>query len=264
MARRPEDVTVWIGYADFLTTLAVLFFFLLVAVTARAGLGSAYLKGSVVNAESSTPIANCEARLGESRRVQTDRDGHFEFLLDSLRGRATVGLRILCDRFAEYSELLTLGPYDTIQKAIELRPTSQVTVETLSGDALFAPNEYHLKPEAVITVVNLGKRLKLSLAANELIAVQGHTDDIPFPAGAGKDNWVLSGERAAAAAKVLAEGAGIRQCQIAIMGFGPSRPLVPVAGNDGAQDRARKRAQNRRIEFRKVQGADLAGGRCAT
>ena len=108
--------------------------------------------------------------------------------------------------------------------------------------------------------------LKESLRPGEAIIVQGHTDDLPIPARYGKDNWVLSGERAAAAANVLRDSVGIPLCQVAIMGFGPARPRpgqrVTWADSETEAQRAQKRAQNRRIELHRVAGTDLIGGTC--
>src|SRR5207248_1064141 len=119
--------------------------------------------------------------------------------------------------------------------------------------------------DAIAMLQQLGKRLKSQLASDEVIAVQGHTDDLSFQVGASKDNWVLSGERAAAAARVLTDsafGVGIPECQVAIMGFGPSRPVDAVTSSDSREARQLKRARNRRIEFRRLRGADIIGGHC--
>jgi flagellar motor protein MotB len=140
-----------------------------------------------------------------------------------------------------------------------------VSVDTLPGDALFESNQYVLKSEAIDTLVRLGTQLKAKLASDEIIAVQGHTDDLPYPTGSDKDNWMLSGERAAAAAKVLTDaqfGVGIPACQVSIMGFGPSRPAEVVLSTDDRNERARKRSHNRRIEFRRLKGTDISGAGC--
>jgi flagellar motor protein MotB len=260
---RGEDATVWIGYADFLTTLAILFFVLVVGVSAKlAPLGAGYLEGTVRDAETGRAIAKCAADLGTGRQDSTDVAGRFRFTVDSLRGPLTVGLGLACTGYARYSEVLSLVPDSTRRREVRLAPKKDVGVETLPGDALFEPNESVLKPEAVDTIVSLGTRLKQGLASDEVIAVQGHTDDVPFQSGA-SDNWVLSGARAAAAAKVLTDRVGITECQVAIMGFGPSRPVAVVAGGDTLEERRRKRARNRRIEFRRLRGSDIIGGQCA-
>lgn len=264
--KRGDDATVWIGYADFLTTLTILFLVVIAGLAAKIATAKAgVLTGVVVDAKTAKPVGDCLLKFGESRQTRTDSEGRFVFRVDSLRDAVNVGFVAACRGFATYSEIQTVRPADTSDIRVQLNPVTSVTVDVIPGDALFDRNEFALKQEAVITIVELGLRLKANLGVGEVIAVQGHTDDVPFPAGAGKDNWVLSGERAAAAAKVLTDpslGVGIPECQVAIMGFGASRPIEQVVATDSPADSARKRARNRRIEFRKLQGTDMIGGRC--
>ena len=267
MARKPrsDDATIWIGYADFLTTLSVLFFVLLVGVAAknqspRAG----YVSGLVTDAATRNPIASCSAQIDQLRRSATDAKGKFMLTIDSLGSATNVGVEIQCTGYSGINPLLTVRPGGTTSKEFPLSRDKAVRVDTLPGDALFRSNESALKIEAVDTVVALGLRIKASLKSDEVVAVQGHTDDIPFPPGAGKDNWVLSGERAAAAAKILTDDkVRIPECQVTIMGFGPSRPTERVTVADGGAEQQRKRSRNRRIEFRRLRGADITGGGCA-
>lgn len=261
MARkiRSEDATVWIGYADFLTTLTVLFL-VMVVMGAAGGTKSAFYVG-IVHDSSATAIVGCAATVDSLHRDSTNAAGGFEIRVDSIRSRTTVGLTLECPRYGVVTRLVGLTPGDTTRDTLRLRADSTVGVASLPGDALFSPNEYILKPEAIGTISTLGRQLEQKLGG-DVIAVQGHTDDVPFPAGAGKDNWMLSGERAAAAAKILTDSVGIPPCQVVIMGFGPSRPVEPIAPGDDASIRRRKRSQNRRIEFRQLRGTAL-GGTCA-
>lgn len=265
MARRPEDATIWIGYADFLSTLTILFFVLFVGFAAKvvpAGVG--VLIGDVRDARTNNPIAGCAVTVGATRSTVSDSLGRFEMRMDSLQHALNIGLGVTCgDNHGDYTDVVSIAPRDTTLHEVRLVVRTSVTVETLAGDALFSPNAFALRPEAIHTVAEVGRRLRTQLATNEMIAVQGHTDDIPFPTESGKDNWMLSGERAAAAARVLAEVAGVPMCQIAIMGFGPSRPIDAVLPGDSPPVRADKRARNRRIEFRRMSGEGLGGGKCA-
>jgi outer membrane protein OmpA-like peptidoglycan-associated protein len=269
MARkhRSEDATVWIGYADFLTTLSVLFFVLLVGVAAkhrspRAGV----LRGKVTDSRTGAAISQCAAAVAPELRQVTDANGEFALRIDSLGAPTKVGLAIDCQGYGALHRLLTVRPGETTRESFALLRDVEVRVDVLPGDALFLSNQSALRPEAVETIVGLGLSIKAKLKPDEVVAVQGHTDDIPYPVGAGKDNWVLSGERAAAAAKVLTDesyGVAIPECQVTIMGFGPARPTEKVAAGDPAAERQRKRSRNRRIEFRRLHGADITGGGCA-
>jgi len=264
--QRGEDSTVWIGYADFLTTLSVLFFVLLVGVAAKSSPPRAgQLDGTIVDNANGAPIDLCYAQIGQERGDTSDISGKFSIRVDSLRSALNVGLTLACEGYRGFSKILSIAPGKTTTERIRMIREETVAMDVLPGDALFAQSMAVLKPEAINTIVQLGLKLKEGLSSSEVVAVQGHTDDIPFPASLGKDNWVLSGERAAAAAKVLSDpryGVAIPECQIIIMGFGPSRPAIPLVAIDGFQERATKRTRNRRIEFRMVRGAAITGGGC--
>jgi flagellar motor protein MotB len=268
MHRRDEDVTVWIGYADFLTTLVVLFFVVAVAFAGRLSLTRpGYLEGTVVEVQSGRAVESCLAKLGAGRQQRTNSRGQFSFKVDSLRDVLTIGLSVQCVGFRDYSEPVSIRPSDTTRVPVRIEKSVIVEVETLPGDALFGPDSFDLKLEAVDTIAALGRELKGKLSADRVVAVQGHSDDVPYPPGSLKDNWVLSAQRATAAAKILTDpsyGVGLRECQVAIMGFGPSRPVQPVAGEDPNPVKKEKRRANRRIEFRILKGSDISGGRCVS
>jgi flagellar motor protein MotB len=254
MMHKGEDATVWIGYADFLMTLVIFFFIFSASYAARVR-NPALVQGVVLSSDvAGVGIGDCLVRAGAGaeRRQTTNSNGLFEFRFDGLWKPVDVELAVRCMGYSQMDTVAKIAPGHTV--AMELYLTSQadssVTVIVLPGDALFPINEYVLRPQARASIREVAETFRRELRQGELIAVQGHTDDRPFPPDAGTDNWTLSGQRAAAAARVLIES-GIPECRIVTMGFGPSRPR---------SDRA---AENRRIEFRSLRGADLAGASVA-
>lgn len=271
--KRVDDSTPWIGYADFLTTLVVLFFILTLVFAARAPRGPAYLTGEVRLSEGGAPLPGCLIRLGDTQEARTGVAGDFFFPVHGISQRLALGVDVRCAGTGEARDTVELLPGDTTHLAVVFDSASSVPAEDsivttgeLPGDALFASNDNRLKPEGVDRIVDLARReFQNRLRPGDVIAVQGHTDDTPFPIGAGKDNWVLSGERAAAAARVLTDpayGLGFSECQVAIMGFGPSRPVERVEVGDALPERERKRARNRRIVFRRFSGMSLTDQGC--
>jgi outer membrane protein OmpA-like peptidoglycan-associated protein len=267
MARQSDESTVWIGYADFLTTVAVLFFILAVAMAGKIpNLRPGYVRGEVSDSASGRPLSGCSAVVG-SRRLNTPGSGVFVMRVDSILRQARVDVTVECAGYEPFTRFLRVAAGDTTRVPVRVRPVTRTVWETitLEGDALFDPLAYRLKPEGLSAIVRSGRRLKADLRPGQTIVVQGHTDDLPI-VSAPKDNWMLSGERAAAAALVLTDpryGVGIPECQVTIMGFGPSRPRAPVQPGDSPAVLARKRALNRRLEFRRLSGTDLIGGKCA-
>ena len=263
--RKVEDATVWIGYADFLTTLAVLFLVLVVSFAAKAKTGSAFVNGTVRHAQNQRPLAGCAVVLGERDTAFTDPDGMFKLAAPDIGKRLAVFYGVECEGYDQQNGSVSLASGETTNLDVTLELTTKTTIDVIPGDELFEEDSVQLRQAGTDSVRELGRRLKSTLSPGEVIAVQGHSDDQPFARGSGKDNWTLSGQRAAAAARVLTEptlGVGIDECQVVIMGFGPSRPVLPITGMEGAAEKARKREKNRRIEFRRVSGKGLASGQC--
>ncbi|GAB4321757.1 MAG: flagellar motor protein MotB [Candidatus Zixiibacteriota bacterium] len=74
-----------------------------------------------------------------------------------------------------------------------------------------------------------------------MIHVEGHTDDRPIETMEFKSNWELSAARAANFVRYL-EDHGADPKHLAVIGYGPHRPIAP-------NDTEENRAKNRRIEI---------------
>jgi len=98
-----------------------------------------------------------------------------------------------------------------------------------SAGALLAPN-----------AVGIMERLAKVLAPfNNLIRVEGHTDNRPINTVAFYSNWELSAARAASVVRVLASH-GVAPERLAVIGYGETRPRAPNTTAEG-------RDQNRRV-----------------
>jgi outer membrane protein OmpA-like peptidoglycan-associated protein len=271
MPHRDEDATVWIGYSDFLVTLVILFFVIIATLLVQARSGDAEVIGTVRDGVRGGVLRECPVHLGARQQRTTD-GGTFSFTVAGLGQPEELDLGVRCPGYADTAHLLRVTPGDTLRLTIVLNPVDPTAASdttfvlaTLPGDFAFGKDSANLKRVAIDSIVRIGLQLRAALRHDEWVAVQGHTDDLPFPPGAGKDNWVLSGERAAAAARILTDpvyGVGIPECQVTIMGFGGARPAVRIAPGDSPETRREKRDRNRRIEFRRLRGAELAGGTC--
>jgi chemotaxis protein MotB len=120
---------------------------------------------------------------------------------------------------------------------VRVQATSEgVLIEVADdGDALlFDTASSRLKPPLELFLRDLGPVLA---ARKEPIEIQGHTDARPYVSGAGKTNWDLSYERAAAA-RVIFEANGVKAERIVgVIGRGAAMPL----------DRDPYAARNRRL-----------------
>lgn len=75
-----------------------------------------------------------------------------------------------------------------------------------------------------------------------LLAIEGHTDDIPIRTARFRSNWDLSAARAASVANALLDKRLIDPGRLTVQGFADTRPRVENTSADG-------RALNRRVEI---------------
>lgn len=77
---------------------------------------------------------------------------------------------------------------------------------------------------------------------DNLIYVEGHTDNVPMRSGRIRDNWQLSTERALSVLRYILKNNQIEPTRISAAGYGEFKP---VAANDSKQNRA----LNRRVDL---------------
>lgn len=82
-----------------------------------------------------------------------------------------------------------------------------------------------------------------------IIAVHGHTDNVPIRTARFRSNWDLSSARAVSVAHALLVGGKLNPGRFAVSGYAETRPLV-------ANDSNKARARNRRVELVIKQGFD--------
>ncbi len=96
------------------------------------------------------------------------------------------------------------------------------------------------------------KRLQDVIAEKPgMIAVQGHSDNIPIRTSRFRSNWELSSARAVSVAHGLLVGGKLDPRRFSVSGFAETKPLAPNDSNEA-------RARNRRVEIIIKQGFDSA------
>jgi chemotaxis protein MotB len=106
----------------------------------------------------------------------------------------------------------------------------------IKTDILFPSAGAQLAANAVGIMERLAKVLA---PFNNLIRVEGHTDNRPISTVAFYSNWELSAARAASVVRVLASH-GVAPARLAVIGYGDTRPRAPNTTAEG-------RDQNRRV-----------------
>lgn len=258
----PDDATPWIAYTDLLASLAALFIIATVAASGKR-VQSGRVELTVSAAADGRMVAGCPVVVRGLERARSDTGGQAAFVVDSLVESVLVAVHLRCEDFDPADELISVEPGKTAVRTVILQRSGRVTIQSIPGDALFESGSFVLKPEGVRAIVDMLGAVRLE--AGQVIRVRGHTDDVPFRDEQGRDNWMLSGERAAAAVRVLVDSLHISPCQVAVEGFGPYAPRARVDTVSDPLDSLRvKRARNRRIDFVVLTGAASVAESCGS
>ncbi|MFW6138143.1 MAG: OmpA family protein [Spirochaetota bacterium] len=119
-------------------------------------------------------------------------------------------------------------------------------VISLMADAFFEKGSPRLTPEGKVVVDRLGRFLRERELEENIIRVEGHTDDIPISPESElyekyPTNWGLSAARAVSVVRILNEEHGIKGSRMQAIGYGEYQPVEPNDLEEG-------RAYNRRVE----------------
>lgn len=128
-----------------------------------------------------------------------------------------------------------------IQDDVEVDFNAEYVTLNMNGALLFDSASAELRDEAYPLVNKLGKILVTY--DNNIIEVEGHTDNVPIHSSKYEDNNVLSMYRALAVANYLRDTTTLNPAYIKSSGRGE---YVPIADNATPEGRAR----NRRVEIK--------------
>ncbi|MEW6733402.1 MAG: OmpA family protein [Acidobacteriota bacterium] len=266
--RKPwqDESNTWIAYTDFLTAVLILFVIIATAAVSRGQSERANLYGQVIDNKTKALLSGCVISLATTES-RTDKEGKFSIEKIDLSMRRYFNLVVTVEQYEPYKETIELKGGDNFKTILlnrsQDRGKGDLTVELLDGDAYFEVGSAKIKPEALAKLLELGRRFRAQLRSDEVIVVQGHTDDQPYKTEA-KSNWELSGERAAAVCRAFQEekySVGIPGYQLLAMGYGEFHPLEIIKPDDLPTVKESKRTKNRRIEIRKLKGAEVFASR---
>ena len=262
--RREEHLNheAWaIPYGD-LITLLLAFFVVMYAISSVNEGKYRVLSDSLVAAFRGTPHTTEPIEVGETADGPGGADADGSIQQEALNGQprsmftpmpARTGLPTnegtgrpeqITRRAAEAAKALTKVA-DQIESAMSDLIKSDLVVVRRSDfwieveirtDILFPSAGAQLAPNAAGVIERLAKVLA---PFQNLIRVEGHTDNRPINTVAFFSNWELSAARAASVVRVLA-GNGVNPARLAVIGYGETRPRAPNTTAEG-------RDQNRRV-----------------
>ncbi|MGM1049900.1 chemotaxis protein MotB [Paenibacillus uliginis N3/975] len=110
---------------------------------------------------------------------------------------------------------------------------------TIRDNALFAPGEAIVKPEASKLAKEMSNMLQQFPDFD--IIVSGHTDDVPMNTSKYPSNWDLSSDRAMQFMKILLENTSLDPKRFMSVGYGEYHPIATNETVEG-------KSKNRRVE----------------
>ena len=111
-----------------------------------------------------------------------------------------------------------------------------------SNKALYDTGDAQIKTHMLPVIDQISDVIKNSNVENQLIEIEGHTDDRPISTQLYPSNWELSSARAVAIVKRLVQQ-GVEKRFLKAVAYADSRPKVKLTT---AQDISAARAENRR------------------
>ena len=135
--------------------------------------------------------------------------------------------------------LASVPEFEQLKDRVEITVTAEglrIELREAPADGFFASGSARVKPPTVALLQVIAEQL--ATLPNK-VAVEGHTDSVPFATdgGPGYTNWELSADRANSARRVL-EAAGLREQQVeAVRGFADTRLRTPDKPTDAGNRR---------------------------
>ena len=136
-------------------------------------------------------------------------------------------------------QLATHLAIDIAGDLVDLRLDGRGLVISLHEAGAFATASADLAPAAQTLITTVGLAVR---DLDNIVRVEGHTDDRPILTERYRSNWELSTARATSVVSFLVRNVNIPSERLAVAGYGEFRPLGP-------NDSDANRAKNRRVDI---------------
>ncbi|MBI5330365.1 MAG: flagellar motor protein MotD [Betaproteobacteria bacterium] len=238
MARRKrpeehENLERWmVSYADFVTLLLA-FFIVMYAISSINEGKYRVLTDSITHAFQQLPSSNKLVNLNTPQTELLQGAG-----LPLGKGK-TQENPVERERMKRMTKQVLEGVQplvDSGEVRVSLSPKG-ILVE-INASLLFKSGEAALQPQATDTLATVAQQLK---GTQNLIQVEGHTDNVPIKSPAFPSNWELSSARAGSVVRLFTE-MGIDAERMMAIGYSDNRPVETNTTLDG-------RTRNRRVNI---------------
>jgi flagellar motor protein MotB len=178
----------------------------------------------------------CESATSQLTRLQAEKensDRQYKTLTATMQRQGGVTIN-------SNNSFLQALPAANIPGVAPRREGDVICVE-IPANTLFDPGTARLRPGAANLIINVAADI-VRLYPDQIIGVEGHTDNDPVAGGVFRNNQELSASRAMAVYDVLVTRTRLQGDQLFVTGHGPIKPLVSNGEAEGKQ-------RNRRIEL---------------
>ena len=237
MARRPrrgehENHDRWlISYADFITLLFA-FFVVMYAVSSVNEGKYKLLSSSLGSAFGDSGIAKPDVIL-----PQNENELSLKSMVERRDARLAEGQR----KQQEYMRAVAKNLNHVLAPAvssgqINITQTKRGVELDINASALFNQGEAELRGDSIKV---LGDVVPILKQGDQIIEVEGHTDNIPIKNQRFPSNWELSSARASSVVRLFIEH-GVAATRLTAVGSADNHPILPNSTPEG-------RARNRRV-----------------
>ena len=182
-------------------------------------------------------------RLEQENKSLSNQVAQLERELDKERTTVEVQKKEISELDQTRQEIESNLKSQIASKEVRIQEIEGKLMVTFVDKILFDSGSVKIKPEGQEVILRLAESFKDK--ADQMIVVQGHTDDVKiggallakFPT-----NWELSAARATAVVRFLQEQGGIEPERLTASGFSYYKPVASNEDEEG-------RKQNRRIEI---------------
>jgi chemotaxis protein MotB len=154
-------------------------------------------------------------------------------------GASNIDLKDALQKAAEHlRQAIEAHPsFASLKDRIEIKVSDEglrIELREAPNDGFFASGSATMKPETVELLGVIAAELK---QLGHRVAIEGHTDSVPYASTDGYTNWELSSDRANAARRVI-QRSGMEQKQIEeVRGFADTHPRYPQKPEDAGNRR---------------------------
>jgi flagellar motor protein MotB len=173
------------------------------------------------------------AQLAQARTDKEGNDKRVQTLTASLQRQGGVSI-------SPNNSFLQTLPATNIPGVFVRRDVDVIRVE-LPGNSLFESGSARLRPGAANLIAEVAAEL-VRTYPEQIVGIEGHTDNDPIAGSQGRSNHELSVARAQAVFDVLVNRTRLQGNQLFIVGHGSNHPIASNGTLEGKQ-------RNRRVEL---------------